>query len=270
MTFSVNAIVVTYNSGTTISLCLCFLKDALEGVNGNIVIVDNNSKDDTIQKIRQVAPEAQILQIPRNLGLAKALNIAAKRTSSKYFLTLNPDTNVTRSALQEMLTFAESHPKAGVIAPKLLYPNGELQYSCRRFSSPLTDLARRTPFGKTTWGKRILSQFLMLDYAHDIPNKVPWTLEAAMLVRRKAFDEIGGLDERFFLYCEDEDLCERIWLSGWEVWYIPHVKVIHAYERASRGLNLLTLIHINSAMRLLLKRLRRRLMKLHGQYVCIV
>jgi len=257
MTVSITAIVVTYNSGTTIAQCLTCLQEALQEIKGDIVIVDNASKDDTIQQAQQVAPDVLLLQMPRNLGLAKALNIAARRTVSDYILTLNPDTRITHSALLEMLAFAERNPRAGVISPKLLYPNGELQYSCRRFSSPLTYLARRTPFGRTSWGQRILSQLFMLDYAHDIPTKVPYTFEAAMLVRRKAFVEVEEMDEGFFLYCEDEDLCERMWLAGWEVWYVPQAQVIHAYARASQGFNRLTLRLIESAMRLFLKRLKR-------------
>jgi GT2 family glycosyltransferase len=101
----------------------------------------------------------------------------------------------------------------------------------------------------------------MFDDAHDIPAKVPYTIEAAMLVRRKAFVEVGKMDERFFLYCEDEDLCERMWLAGWEVWYVPQAKVIHAYARASQGFNLLTIRHIQSAMRLLFKRLKQHYQK---------
>jgi GT2 family glycosyltransferase len=122
----------------------------------------------------------------------------------------------------------------GIVAPTLRYPDGTLQESVRAFPNPLALLARRSPFGRTRPGRRLLERYVLGADALREARPVDWAIGAVMLVRRTAIRQVGGLDRRFFLYGEDVDWCLRMWQGGWEVHVEPAVSFVHAYERSSR------------------------------------
>jgi GT2 family glycosyltransferase len=122
----------------------------------------------------------------------------------------------------------------GIAVPRLVYPDGTLQTSIRTWPSPLTMLARRSPLGRTTVGRRILARHFLLDNPPSAAGPVPNAIGAAMLVRRGAITAVGPMDERIFLYGEDLDWCYRMWQHGWEVHVVPGAVMEHAYERQSR------------------------------------
>jgi GT2 family glycosyltransferase len=131
-------------------------------------------------------------------------------------------------------SYLDAHPRVGIVAPKLRYPDGRTQESVRTFPNPLALLARRSPFGRTALGRGVLDRYLLDDKDLAVPRPIEWAIGAAILVRRQAIREIGGMDERIFLYGEDLDWCIRMWKGGWEVHVEPEAVFEHQYTRLSR------------------------------------
>jgi hypothetical protein len=146
---------------------------------------------------------------------------------------LNPDTEVHEGALATLIAFADAHPEAGIVGAKLLNGDGSLQYSCRTFPTLMNGFFRDTPLGRLFPQNRYNRDYLMKDWDHRSPREVDWVSGAAMLIRREALEEIGGLDESFFMYCEDVDLCYRAHQRGWKVMYCPDAVITHLIARAS-------------------------------------
>ena len=153
---------------------------------------------------------------------------------TEYILILNPDVVVKKDAMNVLHKFLQDHSQVAIVGPKLYNPDGTVQYSCFRWPRFFTPLARRTPLGKTKSGQKELESYLMLGYNHKISRQVNWLLGAALFIRRQALDEIGGgFDPRYFLYCEDIDLCRQFKQKKWQVWYVPKAEMIHYHKRLS-------------------------------------
>jgi hypothetical protein len=196
--------------------------------------------------VKSKFPWVFVLENKYNIGLAKAHNQAFTQSRGRFCLFVDPDTIITPGALATMVGFMDDHPKAGVAACKLFNPDGTLQYSCRTYVTPLIALLRRTPLGKLFPNSRLLREYLMCDWDHNDIRTVDWVLGAFLIVRREPFQKIGQMDEKFFLYGEDQDCCLRMNRHGWKVYYVPTASIIHAYQReGARGLNRKTLIQIS-------------------------
>jgi N-acetylglucosaminyl-diphospho-decaprenol L-rhamnosyltransferase len=215
------AIVVTYDSATWIRPCLA----ALAGI--PTIVIDNASRDDSVAIVRSEFPAVRLIARSDNGGFAVAVNEGC-RAAPDDDIVVKPG---SIGLLQEYLT---AHPKVGIVVPRLVYPDGTLQTSIRAWPSPLTMLARRSPLGRTTVGRRILARHFYLDDPARSAGPVDNAIGAAMLVRRGAIREVGPMDERIFLYGEDLDWCYRMWQHGWEVHIVPDAVMEHAYERQSR------------------------------------
>ncbi len=230
-----SVIIVHYRTPELLRLCLQRLNEHLTDVEHEIKIVDNSNN---------------------NIGFARGVNQGLAETTGEYRLIINPDTLITKGAVQQMLAYMDAHTDIGMLGPQLLYFNGEHQRSYRRFYRPVTILAQRTPLKAFGYFKKISDDFLM----HDTdPKKIQtpdWILGAAMLVRASALAEVGFMDDRYFLYFEDVDWCRRFWHNGYKVVYFPDAVFYHYYPRASSRWGLLDVIlnkktrwHLASALR---------------------
>ena len=226
----------------------------------DIVVVDNHSGDNAVQLLRQQFPEVKVVASEVNAGYATAVNWGINYTHNEYILLLNPDIEIHNNAIETLHRRMKDDPSLGVVAPKLLNFDQTLQYSCFTFHSLLTPFYRRTPLAKIPHGQRDLARFMMYDFDHKSEKEVDWVLGSAMLVRRKAIDAVGLMDERFFLYFEDVDWCRRFWDKGWKILYYPEAVMLHKHRRLSapaeglRGsFNQVTRIHIRSWLRYLHK-----------------
>ncbi len=198
-----------------------------------ILVLDNASSDGSVQMLEKEFPEVKLMVSERNLGFSKGHNLAARAAQGKYLFILNPDTEVLPGALDALIAYAEQHPEVGIIGPKILNPDGSLQYSCRRFPNPAAALFRNTPLGKLFPNNPYTRDYLMTDWDHNSIREVDWVSGAALLVRREVFERLGGFDEQFFMYCEDTDLCYRAWQAGYKVVYFPESKIKHAIGRST-------------------------------------
>ncbi|MFH1353889.1 MAG: glycosyltransferase family 2 protein [bacterium] len=252
----VSAIIVNYNTGPVTKACVESLLKQKLPFPLEIIVVDNASSDESVSFLRSDFPEIAVIANRKNLGLAAGVNTAIAKATGDYYLVLNPDVVVLPGAITDMVEYMEKHKKAGMAGGKLLSPNGRLQYSCFRFYTPLTVLQRRTWLGKTKAGRVGVARFLMKDYDHKSPREVDWLMGSCLLLRAEAVQEVGGMDERFFLYFEDVDWCRRMWEAGWRVVYLPTANFSHYYQRSSQQGGAASLVtnrvvreHIKSAIK---------------------
>lgn len=225
--------IVNWNAREPLRQCLQSMLAHPPGVPYEILVLDNNSHDGSVQMLEKEFPQIHLLVSEQNLGFSKGHNLCAKHANGDYLFLLNPDTIVSPGALDRLVAFAEAHPEIGIIGPKILNPDGSLQFSCRRFPEPIAALFRNTPLGKLFPNNRYTRDYLMTDWDHNSVREVDWVSGAALFVRKTVFEQLGGFDEQFFMYCEDVDLCYRAWQTGWKVVYYPDAIIYHAIGRST-------------------------------------
>ena len=257
-------IVNHYKSPEVLKLCLKNItKNAPEGT--EFIVADSETIEKTEVMMREYFPDVKFIPDAKNIGFAKSVNKGIEIARGEFLLIINADVIVTYpESIQKMLEHMEKNPHIGILGPRLLNINGEHQYSCFRFYSPKTILARRTPFGKTPWGKKELAHFLMKDKVSakskkppKEPMEVDWLMGSSMLVRKSALEKVGPISQDYFMYMEDVDWCRNFWQNGYKVAYFPEVFFYHYHFQASkkRGavLDILTnkyaRIHFTSAIK---------------------
>lgn len=247
-------IIVTCNSKSKIGDLLDSLDKAGANLVQETIVVDNNSSDGTVEIIRRY-PRIKVISNTRNLGYAKAVNIGLKEAKNEYCLVLNPDIVVIPGAIEIMLGYLAAHPQVGLVGCKLLNEDGTLQYSVRRFLDLRTYLYRFTPLRGLMAGSAIERYYLMQDWDHNDNRLVDWVLGGCMMIRRSALLEVGYLDEGFFLYFEDVDICYRMWEKNRQVAYVAEAAMIHKHMRASANklFNRATYEHFKSLFLFLMK-----------------
>jgi len=232
----VSIVIVSYNTREFLRACLASVSDHYPDSLSRVTVVDNDSSDGTVKTIRAEFPEVAIIENPANLGYAKAVNQGIGASDTPYVLVLNPDIEVREGSVENMVRFMDSHPDAGIAGARLVYPDGTLQPSCRTFYTLPVVLLRRTLIGKLFPNAGAVREHLMLDWDHRSSRAVDWVIGASMMVRREAFERVGGMDERFFLYLEDVDWCSRMQKHGYKVYYVADAEMKHHHRRESAKL----------------------------------
>lgn len=221
-------IIVSYNSVRFISRCLDFIKKNSPRCSFEIFVVDNNSKDRTPEIIRKYYPEVKLIRNSENFGFSYANNQAIVRSKGEYLLVLNPDTIVTRGALDTMVNFMKEHPDVGVGGAKILNFDGSVQYSCRRFPTLFYSFfGRQSLFTRFLPYNKISRKYLMMDEDYSKDIEVDWVFGASMILRRKALEDTGIFDEDYFIFVEDTDLCYRMKKNNWKVYFISDAVIFH-------------------------------------------
>ncbi|MFW6146993.1 MAG: glycosyltransferase [Thermodesulfobacteriota bacterium] len=221
-------IIVNYKSTDYLLRCLRSIYNSLHGRGANIFVQDNDSRDG-IERVRSEFPRVILSRNKDNLGFSRAVNKAISQGSSPYIILLNPDSVLLDGFFSHVISYMEKNPQVGIVGPKILDSDGSVQGSARTFPTPLTGL-----FGRSS----LLTKFIpnnpftrenILTTQSDgtTPMEVDWVSGACMVARRKAIQDVGPLDERFFMYWEDADWCRRMWHRGWKVVYFPQPSVIH-------------------------------------------
>jgi len=224
----VAAVVVTYDALPWIEPCL----DSLRGF--ETVVVDNGSRDGTIDLVRDRFPEVRLVEA-ENRGLGAGWNIGLRETSSRFVLLLNADAWLVEGALARLVDFADSRPRAAVVGPRLLNQDGTLQRSVRGFPT-LWRLATEYFFlRKLAPGSSALNAFYAGGFEHDEVREVEAVMGACMLVRRDAVEQVGYCDEDYFLFSEETDWCFRFREAGWEVVFFPGSECVHVRGAAHGG-----------------------------------
>ncbi|HER43697.1 MAG TPA: glycosyltransferase family 2 protein, partial [Candidatus Eisenbacteria bacterium] len=212
-------IIVTHNSRSPVEKCIASIEEHPPSGSFEIIVVDNESGDGTPDMIAARFPSVRLIRSGANIGYSRGVNRGIRAAGGRHLLILNPDITVGEGSIDRLVDFLERTPDAGIAASKLVYPDGRLQHSCRRFYDFTVLLLRRTFLGRLFPNARILREHLMMDYDHESARSVDWVIGACMLVRREAIERVGLLDERFFLYFEDLDWCYRTQKAGWKLYY---------------------------------------------------
>jgi N-acetylglucosaminyl-diphospho-decaprenol L-rhamnosyltransferase len=225
---SVAVVVVTYDALPWIEQCL----DSLAGV--ETVVVDNGSRDETVAFVRRRYPAVRIVE-SENRGLGAGWNIGIGETDSRWVLLLNADAWLEQGALERLVGFADSRPRAAVVGPRLRNPDGTLQRSVRGFPS-LWRLATEYFFlRKLAPRSSAFNAFYAGGFDHDEVRDVEVVMGACMLIRREAIDGVGPCDEDYFLFSEETDWCYRFREAGWEVVFFPGAECTHVRGAAHGG-----------------------------------
>ena len=228
MKFSV--IIVNYHSWPLTLACVASLR-ATHRDDVEILVVDNDT-----ETVPELPADVYLIRSGENLGLTKAWNRAIPKTAGELVVLLNPDTVLEEDFFDRVEAFFDGEPSAGVAGPRILDADGELQLSARKEIGFLSGILGRTSLLTHLYPKSPLvrNQFPALG-APSLPTVVDWVSGACMVVRRETLEGISPLDERFFLYFEDTDLCRRARENGWRIFYLPEVEVLHQTGGSSRS-----------------------------------
>ena len=228
MKFSV--LIVNYASWPLTLRCIESLQKTRHG-DFEIVVVDNDSVESP-----GLPSGVRLIRNKENVGFARANNTGIATSDGDPVVFINPDTVVEGNFFEHLETFVSKNPRAGIVGPRILDAEGKLQLSARREISALSGFLGRTSLLTRLFPKSSLvkSQFpAVTDQSH--PTSVDWVSGACMVVRRETLQDIGPLDERFFMYFEDADLCRRARAAGWLVYYLPQVEIVHQTGASSRS-----------------------------------
>ncbi len=233
-------VIVNYNTRDLLRECLRSVYASRCVGNLDVCVVDNASTDGSAEMVRAEFPQAPVIANPHNSGYAAANNLALRECKARYVLLLNPDTLLPPDALAQAIAFLEAHPNAGVVGPKLVRPDGSLDLACRRsFPTPEISFYRLIGLSLLFPQTRRFGRYNLTYLDPDQSAEVDSVVGAFMLVRGAIVQQVGLLDEQFFMYAEDLDWCKRIKEAinpqtgqHWQVWYYPTITVVHV-KRAS-------------------------------------
>jgi len=254
-------VIVSWNVCDLLRRCLSSILDARRtgdhssNLQLEIIVVDNASTDGSLAMVRTDFPDVHLVVNSENRGFTAANNQGLAPSRGRYLMLLNPDTEVVDGALATMIRYMDAHPEVGALGPQLRYPDGSLQPSRRRFPTLATALIESTVVQQWWRDNRILRRYYVADTPDDAIQPVDWVVGACFLVRREVYEQVGGLDEGFFMYSEEMDWCRRIKAAtrgepgptGWEVVYLPAATVIHHEGKSSEQVTPARHIHFQSS-----------------------
>ena len=239
-------VIVSYNVRDLLAQCLAAVFSNQSSVfgqklntedrklNTEVFVVDNASADGSAAMVRERFPSVCVIENVENRGFAAANNQGFERTHGRYILMLNPDTAVRPGALEMLVTFMDEHPRAGACGGKLLYGDGSLQHSAFGFPTLPQILLDFFPINWRVTNSRLNGRYPREWYARGEPFQVDHLLGADLLVRREAAEQVGWLDDQFFIYCEEIDWCMRIKRAGWPIWCVPQAGIVHHEAQSTR------------------------------------
>lgn len=226
-----SVLIVNWNTKDALADCLQALPEAVASVPSETIVVDNGSSDGSPEMVRAQFPWVRLIENEENVGFVRATNQAIAASRGTYLLLLNSDTIAPPGSLARMVSFMKHHPDAGAVAPKLVNPDGSFQASYARFPTLVSESLSAFGLNRRLWGPYHPSPPPRPDEA---PHPVDWAPGACLLFRRSVIEAVGPLDEEFWMYSEDTDLCYRIHRAGWKVYYLPEVEIVHLGGASSR------------------------------------
>ncbi|HHY54672.1 MAG TPA: glycosyltransferase family 2 protein [Chloroflexi bacterium] len=219
-----SVVIVNWNTQALLADCIDAVAHEATSLDYDIWVVDNGSTDDSVAMLRRDFPHVHLIESKVNLGFAGANNLAMQHSAGRYLLLLNTDAIVRPGAIRALLEVAETSPRAGIVGAHLLNPDGTFQASHTRFPTLWQEFLILS-----TLGRRLYGDWYPSHAAEEAkgPQRVDYVEGACLLVRRAALEQVGGLDEGYFMYTEEVDWCRRMAAHGWEVWYAPAARVVH-------------------------------------------
>lgn len=220
----VSIIIVSWNTRHLLAGCLASLYDTIKDPTFDVWVVDNGSTDGSVEMVRDAFPSVHLVTNSRNEGFARANNQAMALCRGRYMLLLNSDAIATPGAIRSLVSLADAEPRAGIVGARLLNPDGSFQASHTPFPTLGQESLVLTGLGRLLKGPWYPSRGPEEEKG---PQEVDYVGGACLLVRHQAVEEVGGLDEGYFMYAEEVDWCYAMKQSGWQVWYEPAAEIIH-------------------------------------------
>lgn len=227
-------VIVSYNVKEFVSNCLKSIFESKFESDYEVIVIDNASKDDSVEMILEKFPQVKLIPNKENYGFARACNLGLKIAQGEYIFLLNPDTRINPLTLERIVEFMQENPEVGIGGCYVYNPDGSFQESFYRFPTFFNTLGRMFSLFRML-PRNGLTQSFFWSYPHDnVPQNVDRVLGGAMVIRKKALEDTGQMDENYFLYGEDMDVCYRMKQKGWEISPIPGTKVVHFQGESSK------------------------------------
>lgn len=224
---SLSIIIVNWNAKKYISECLQSIIHQKTNHEIEIIVVENASSDGSQELIRKRFPNVKLICNKENLGFAKANNIGIKNSSGKYIALINSDVKVLDGCIDQMLVYMNKHPEIGMLGPQIVDSNGKVQRSYMGFPTIWNTVCRAMALDSLFPESKLFGGLLMTCIEPITIRNVDIINGCFWIVRREALNQVGLLDDRFFMYGEDKDWCKRFWDTGWKITYFPEAKAIH-------------------------------------------
>jgi len=228
-------VIVSFNAEKLLRECLTSIYVDTKQIPFDVWVVDNHSEDNSIAMIKQYYPQVNVIENKENVGFAKANNQAIAKCTGDYILILNPDTLILQNVLEKIVNFMGENPTVGICGCKVLNEDRTLQLACRRsIPTPGVAFFRLTGLSKLFPNSKIMAKYNLTYLDPDQPHEVDAVSGAFLMIRREVVDNIGKLDERFFMYGEELDWCLRTKKAGWIVMYYPGAEIVHYKGECSK------------------------------------
>lgn len=230
-----SVVICNWNTRDMLAACLASLRTVAESFDGlEVVVADNGSSDGSPAMVRERFPEVVLVETGANLGFSGGNNRGLAVARGRYVMLLNSDTEIHGDALTRVCDYLDANPDVGAVGPQLLNTDGSVQLSCRRFPSFRTALFNRYSLLTRLFPRNTFSaEYLMTDEGHAATREADWVSGACLATRREVVEQVGVLDDDFFMYSEDVDWCYRMRQAGWKVVYLPEAKVMHHIGRST-------------------------------------
>ena len=233
--YSCSVIIVAYNSCDFIPACLKSVRDACAGLDTEIIVLDNGSKEPILPEIKNFFPEVTWIDSKENLGFGKGCNLAEKHATKPYLFFINPDTIVSRDSFTKVLEFMESHPESGTVGCRILNEDGSIQWACRRsFPTIISAVSKTIGLAALFPKSKLLASYNMTYADPDEVTEVDAISGSFFCIRRDVYEKLKGFDEDFFMYGEDLDLCFRTKQMGLKNYYTPSTNILHFKGQSCR------------------------------------
>lgn len=235
MRVRVSAVIVNWNTKAQLLACLRSLEQCEQEEQNEVIVVDNGSTDGSQEAVRAEFPRVALVDTGANLGYAKACNIGIRMSRGAYVCLLNSDIVVGKDSLRVLADYLDHHPRIAMAGPLIRYPDGKVQDTCRKLPSLWNNLCEATGLHWLAARWPLFSGEHIKFMAHDRAAEVEGISGCFMFVRRRAIDEVGMMDERFFLYSEETDWCKRFIDAGWTIAFNPKAMAVHAHGASSKS-----------------------------------
>ncbi len=255
-----SVIITHFQTPLFLKKCLKSIREATKNISAEIIVADSKSNNDFIENLKKEFPGIKCISFIKNVGYTKLVNEGLKKAKGNFILILNADIVAVEDAVEKMIDYMKQNPLIGILGPQQISFDNQIQPTYFKFYTPLTVLCRRTFFGKTKWGKKILDRFLLKEKNPNTVFNVDWLMGSALMTKKSAMQKVGFLDERFYMYFQDVDWAKRFWQNGYKVIYFPKAKIYHFHQKTSRGkgvinilTNKMTRIHLCDGLKYFLK-----------------
>jgi GT2 family glycosyltransferase len=230
-------IIVTYNVRDLTRKCLASIYKYTQNIDFEVFVVDNASKDGTVEMIKKEFKAVNLIALSKNTGFAYANNLAIKKAHGNNILFLNPDTEMASNVLETIVRENDAHDDWGVVGTKILNLDGSIQSSVRRFPGLIDQIFIQLKLHNISFFKKFLKSYLMSDFDYSKKSQVDQVMGAFFLTKKSVLDKVGLFDQKYYLWFEEVDLCKRIKDAGLKIVYTPKIEIFHHGGESFKQLN---------------------------------